>query len=431
MSANKSSFAFSRRVGLRYLLSRRSEVFISVMGWLSLLGISIGVAVLVIVMSVMAGFEETFRDKIVGATAHISIKRGGELLRDYETVLKLAKAHPEVLGASPYTYSQALLRTDRMASGLLIRGLPSDGILTENLKTQLKSGSVELLFNPPEHEQTSPDGTVNMAKLPGLIVGRELARSLGLSLGSIVSLLSPQVGSSPFGLVPKFKRWQVVGVYSSGLVEYESSLAYSAMAEAQSFFDLNSSVSGVDVMVRDVLRAGHVARELESQLLKLPHGERYLVQDWGELNKPLWDAIGLEKKVQFIVLLLIVVMASISVVNMLVMVVLEKKRDIAVLKTLGATRKEIGDIFRVQGFLIGLVGTTLGLATGLIGALALKRYGFPLDERVFPISTVPVSLNGTTFIWVGLAAVAISILATIYPAWRASKLEPLELLRRE
>jgi lipoprotein-releasing system permease protein len=382
-------------------------------------------------MSVMAGFEETFRDKIVGATAHISIKRSGEILRNFENVIELTAKNTEVLGASEYTYSQALLRTDRMASGLLIRGIPAQGILTQNLKTQIKSGSVDGLFDPPEHEQTGPDGEANFVKLPGLIIGRELSRSLGLNLGSIVSLLSPQVGSSPFGLVPKFKRWQVVGIYSSGLVEYESSLAYSSISEAQSFFDLNGGVSGIDVMVKDVLRAGEVARELEAQLLKLPQGERFLVQDWGELNKPLWDAIGLEKKVQFIVLLLIIVMASISVVNMLVMVVLEKKRDIAVLKTLGATRREIGDIFRIQGFLIGVVGTALGLAFGLLGALALKRYGFPLDERVFPISTVPVSLSGTTFLWVGLAAVAISILATIYPAWRASRLEPLELLRRE
>ena len=300
------------------------------MGGLSLLGIAVGVAVLIIVMSVMAGFEETFRDKIVGATAHISVKRGGELLRNYEEVLSAIREDPEVIGASPYTYSQALLRTDRMASGLLIRGIPADGTIADTLKSQLTVGSIEGLFAPPTIEQPGlTEGEINVVALPGIIIGREVARSLGLSLGSIVSLLSPQVGSSPFGLVPKFKRWQVVGVYASGLVEYESSLAYTAMQEAQRFFDLNGSVSGIDVMVKDILRAGQVAQGIDSRISQFGN---FLVQDWGELNKPLWDAIGLEKKVQFIVLLLIVIMASISVVNMLVMVVLEKKRDIAILK---------------------------------------------------------------------------------------------------
>lgn len=423
-----SSFAFSRRVGLRYLFSKRSEVFISVMGGLSLLGIAVGVAVLIIVMSVMAGFEETFREKIVGATSHISVKRSGRLIGNSEEVLGAIQSVPLVKGASPYTYSQALLQSDRMATGLLIRGLPADGILADSLKKELTAGSFESLFHPPAIEQMVADGSINSVMLPGLIVGRELARSFGLSVGSIVSLLSPQVGSSPFGLVPKFKRWQVVGVYSSGLIEYESSLAYAGISDAQRFFDLGHSVSGIDVMVQNVLEAGTVARKIENSLEPLG---QFLVQDWAELNKPLWDAIGLEKKVQFIVLLLIVVMASISVVNMLVMVVLEKRKDIAILKTLGATSREIGNIFRVQGFLLGLVGTALGLIGGLLGALALKVYGFPLDDRVFPISTVPISLRVATFVWVGLAAVAISVLATIYPAWRASRLEPLELLRHE
>jgi len=265
-------------------------------------------------------------------------------------------------------------------------------------------------------------------KLPGIVIGQELSLSLGLYPGMTIALLSPQVSASPMGLVPKYKRFVVSQVYKSGLSNYESALVYIDLREAQKFFRMGDGVTGIEVRVNNVDEAPQIAQKILNSLEGI---QSFYTQDWTTVNKPLWDAIRLEKKVYFIVLLLIIVMASFSIISTLVLLVLEKRGDIAVLRTLGARRVDIGNIFRLQGAIIGGLGTILGLILGYIACIVLDQYGFPLDERIFPISQVPVRIDLLNFAVVGISSFVICLLATIYPAYRASRLEPASVLRYE
>jgi lipoprotein-releasing system permease protein len=270
-------------------------------------------------------------------------------------------------------------------------------------------------------------GEEGEATIPGIVIGRSLAHSLGVFVGTPVSILSPQVSSTPFGLVPSFRRFVVVGTYSSGLVEYENGVAYVALEEAQRFFGMGDTVTGLEVRVKDINAAPALAREVLERLGGI--GSGFSVRDWTLTNKPLWDAIQLEKTVYFIVLLLIIVMASFSIVTTLIMIVLEKRKDIAIMKTLGASTASVGRIFRIQGAVIGGLGTAIGLVLGLVGCLGLKKFGFPIDERIFQMSTLPIHIEPLNFVATGVAAFAICFFATVYPARRAAQLEPSEVLR--
>ena len=270
-------------------------------------------------------------------------------------------------------------------------------------------------------------GAIEPVHLPGILIGKELARSYGLSTNSIISLLSSNVSSTPLGLVPKFRRFVVVGSYNSGLIEYESGVAYAAIEEAQKFFKLGSSITGLEIRVKDVNTSREITVKVMDKLHEFPGS--FFAQDWTEANKPLWEAIRLEKRVYFIVLLLLVVLASFSIISTLVMIVLEKRKDIAVLKTLGASNRSVAGIFFIQGAVIGLLGTISGLLLAYIGCKTLQIYGFPLDERIFQMSQVPIRIVPLNFCLVGMSSFLICLLATLYPAWRASSLHPSEVLR--
>lgn len=424
------SFAFSKRIALRYLWAKRPEAFISILSIISVLGVAIGVIVLNVVMAVMTGFEHELREKIVGANSHVVVRRTVGRIDEWEAVSARIQSVADVQSVSPFTYHQALVRTDSGASGVLVRGVLKGSSAADQVRSYVgRQETFDNLFSAPAvitHDET---GQEQSAQLPGLLVGRELAQSLGLFPGSSVSILTPTMTSTPFGLVPRFRRFLVVGHYSSGLVGYESELAYASLPDAQAFFGMGNSVSGLEVRVADIDKAPQVARAILDQLGGL--GEGFLVQDWTETNKALWDALRLEKKVYFIVLLLIVVMASFSIVSTLVMIVLEKRKDIAVLMTLGASSKNIARIFWIQGAAIGLVGTILGLVGGVAGCILLREYGFPLDERIFQMSQVPVRIEPINFVVTGVCAFFICLLATIYPARRASSLQPVDVLRYE
>ncbi|MBX7143203.1 MAG: ABC transporter permease [Oligoflexia bacterium] len=425
-----SSNAFSRKVAFRYLWSRRGEAFISIITLISVLGVAIGVMVLNIVLSVMTGFEHELREKIVGANSHVVVRRISGRIDAWEGAASAIEAVPGVDSVSPFTYSQGLLRTQTGATGVLVRGILKDTAAGQQLAQYVgDKKEFEALFSPTAIEVQTEEGQLDTAQLPGILVGRELSRNLGLLPGSPVSVLAPTLTSTPFGLVPKFRRFVVVGTYSSGLVGYEAELAYVAMPAAQQFFAFGSSISGIEVRVKDIDQAPRIAKLILDKLGGLASG--FLVQDWTESNKALWDAMRLEKKVYFIVLLLIIVMASFSIISTLVMIVLEKRKDIAVMMTLGASSRSIGRIFRLQGAIIGGIGTLLGLAAGYLGCLALREYGFPLDERIFQMSTVPVQIEPLNFALVGLAAFIICFAATIYPARRAASLQPSDVLRYE
>lgn len=425
-----SSLGFSKRIASRYLWSRRSEAFITMITYISIIGVALGVMVLNIVMGVMTGFEHELRSKIIGANSHITVRKLGGKISGWQQTSEVVARVPGVKSVSPFTYHQALLKTDGGSAGLILRGLAAGTSASSQLAGYLSPGSqIESLFQPPTVNVTDEDGQAADVRLPGIVVGRELARSYGLTQGAPVALLSPQVGSTPFGLVPKFRRFVVAGIYSSGLVEYESGLAYVPLDEAQKFFRMGDAVSGLEVQVDDIYQAPVIAKNIVEALGGFSSG--LYAEEWGQSNKPLWDAMRLEKKVYFLVLLLIIVMASFSIITTLIMIVLEKRRDIAVLKTLGASTAAIANIFRIQGAVIGGIGTLLGLLSGWLGCLALREYGFPIDERIFQMSTVPVSIDWLNFLVSGTAAFVICCLATIYPARRASRMDPAELLRYE
>ncbi|MBX7137820.1 MAG: ABC transporter permease [Oligoflexia bacterium] len=421
------SLRFSRKIALRYLWSRRAEAFITIITIISILGVAIGVMVLNIVMAVMTGFEYELRDKIVGTNSHIVVRRLGGKIEGWEKVSEALAKIDGVSSVSPYTYHQGLLRTDSGASGILIRGIAEHTAGADQLAHYMEKGQdVAQLFRPQKVKLEDSD---QVAELPGLIIGKELARSSAILVGTPVSLLSPQVGSTPFGLMPRFRRFVVAGSYSSGLVEYENGLAYAKLEDAQKFFGMGSAVSGLEIRVKDIEQSAKLTRTAMELLTGI--GPGFYAEDWTEQNKPLWDAIRLEKKVYFLVLLLIIVMASFSIITTLIMIVLEKRKDIAVLKTMGASTADVSNIFRLQGAVIGGIGTTAGLLGGYLGCLMLKRYGFPIDERIFQMSTLPIRIEPVNFIAVGIAAFAICCVATIYPALRASRLQPSDVLRHE
>lgn len=423
-------WAFSRFVALRYLWSKRSEAFISIITVISILGVAIGVMVLNIVMAVMTGFETTLREKIVGTDSHIVVHQFNGRIPEWQDAVAKISSVAGVKSVSPFTYNQVLLKSDVRSTGILVRGISEGSASANQVESYMKGKQdLSLLFNPPSVPVTDADGNETEANLPGLVIGRELAVNMALHVGETVSVLSPQVASSPFGLMPKFRRFVISGTYNSGLIEYESSVAYMDLKESQRFFNLGNSVTGLEIRVVDV----NAAPEISKRILEVLGGTSsgFTASDWTVTNKALWDAIRLEKRVYFIVLLLIIVMASFSIITTLIMLVLEKRKDIAVMKTIGADTRSIGRIFSFQGAAIGAIGTTLGLVLGLGGCFALKEYGFPIDQRVFQMSELPVRIEWQNFVMTGTASFLICLFATIYPSRRASRLEPTDILRYE
>jgi lipoprotein-releasing system permease protein len=421
---------------MRYLWSKRSEAFITIITVVSILGVAIGVMVLNMAMAIMTGFQSELKSRIVGANSHILIRSLDGRMSGWREVANRIAAVQGVTSVSAFTQHQALIKSERpfggeRAVGLLIRGIEKGSSAAGQVGSYMKLTPEEELplFSPPPLVVHRTDGTEDEATLPGIIIGRELQRTLGVLVGSPVSILSPQVTSSPFGLMPRFKRFVVAGIYQSGLIEFESGLAYANLPDAQQFFGMGDGVSGLEVRVANIDRAPQVTSLIMSDLKDLAAG--LYAQDWTETNRPLWEALKFERRVYAIVLLLIIVMASFSIVTTLIMLVLEKRKDVAILRTMGATSQAIGTIFFVQGAIIGALGTLLGLVLGVLGCLGLTWYGFPLDEQIFQMSTVPVHMEPLNFILVGAVAFLICCLATLYPAWRASQLHPSEVLRYE
>ena len=421
---------FSSFIAKRYLWSKRSEAFITILTIISITGVALGVAVLNITMSIMTGFETTLKEKIVGANSHITIRKVGGSLDQWKAVRDVVFKVPEVTSVSPFTYNQALLKVENKSVGILIRGIEKSSASSDELQSDTPNDpeAINRMFDPDPVSVFTESGQADTVVLPGIIIGKELSVNYGLSRGDVVSLLSSQVSSTPMGLLPKFKRFVVAGVYSSGLIEYESGVAYMPISDAQSFFKLAGDVTGLEVKIKDLNKSPQVTQAI-TQAVSGEIGGPIYAQDWSEQNKPLWEAIRMEKRVYFIVLLLLVVLASFSIISTLVMLVLEKRKDIAVLKTLGATDSAIAKIFRTQGAVIGAVGTILGLLLGYIGCKILQAYGFPLDERIFQMSQVPVKIDLMNFLIVGVCSFIICFISTWYPSKRAASLHPSEILR--
>ncbi len=421
---------FEPFVAFRYLRSKRKEVFVSVITIISLLGVAISVMVLNIVLSVMTGFEEELQSKLIDANAHVTIRRFTGNLTYTPQLDEIVGSIPGVKSVYPFTYSQAMVKTQQGARGILVRGVPNETDSKEKLqKNLLEKESITSLYSKYPVDILRPDGLTEKVELPTIIIGEELQRRMGVEVGGLVTLLSPDFSSSPLGLMPRHRRFVVSGIYSSGLVEYEAGLIYMGIDEAKRFFDFEDKVSGVELSVVDRNNTALIIKSLETALEDYPDG--LVLSDWTDQNKPLWEAIKLEKRVYFIVLLLLILVASFTIVATLVMVVMEKGRDIAIFKTMGASDSQILRIFMLQGGIIGFSGVLLGTVFGYLGCIALRTYGFPIDARVFSLDTVPVHMNVNNFLVVAVCGFVITSLVGLYPARRASRLVPAEALRFE
>lgn len=424
------SLSFELYVALRYLRSKRKEVFISIITIISVLGVALSVMVLNLVLAVMSGFERELQAKLINANAHLVVRKLNGYMDGWEDVSKKIRAVPGVSDVFPYTYNQAMITSPHGARGLIIRGIANSDSARSKLTEILERGTaIDDLFNPPAIEVERPDGSADSVTLPSVIVGAALSQTLHLVPGRPVSMFSPEMSASPQGLIPRARRFTVVGTYHSGLIEYETGLAYTSIESAQKFFSLGDSVTGIEVSVLDVFQA----KAIGERIMEVLGGDRsgYFATDWGAQNKPLWDAFALEKRVYFIVLLLLILTASFSIISTLVMVVMEKSRDIALLKSLGATDRSVLGIFLIQGCVIGFVGVLTGTIFGYLGCIGLREYGFKIDQTVFGIDKVPVLLESSNFVVVAIAGFVITSLAGVYPARRAARLRPAEALRFE
>ncbi len=410
-------------VGLRYLFARRRETFISLITLISVLGVMIGVMTLNVVMAVMTGFEEVLRDRLLGINAHVAVLKPGDILTDYERLIAAVLQEKGVEAAAPSIFGQVMLSSGRRVSGVVVRGIDPDR-MTRVIEIQryMKEGSLEALKNP---HSVMLDGKTT--SLPGLILGSRLAGQLGVMMGDPIQVISPLGTPGPLGIIPKIRRFVVAGLFDSGMHEYDSSLVYMNLSDAQRFFDLKDAVTSIEVRVRDVYQAQEVAKKIQQRL-----GLPYWAEDWSRLWPNLFSALRLEKTVYFLVLLLMVLIGAFNIVSTLIMVVMEKRRDIAILQSMGATRRGIWRIFMIKGCLIGFVGTVLGVIFGYLVCLLIQRYQFiELPKDVFLISTVPVRIYFINFIVVGVASFLICLLASIYPARKAAQLDPVEIIRYE
>jgi len=419
-------------ISLRYLRARRKQVFVSIITFISVAGIFLGVAALIIVLAVMNGFETDLRNKILGVNSHIVVTDYSGGMQNYRQIMGDVAAIPGVEAATPFIYSQAMLRKGTATTGIILRGLSLQDALKVINIGKIKEGSLkglESASRPISAAQTGP------APRPGIVIGRELAKNLGLFLNDQVFVISPSGVSTPMGMTPRMKPFVVAGIFESGFYEYDSTLAYISLEECQNFLNMGELVSGLELRVSDIYQAGQIARQIEKKL-----GFRYWARNWMEMNKNLFSALKLEKRVMFIILSLIVLVAAFNIISALIMIVMEKNKDIAILKAMGATRSGIMKIFIFQGVIVGAIGALLGTLAGLAVALNLEKislfveklFGFKiLPGDVYYLSELPSQVNYGDVAIIIVGTLLISFLATIYPSWRASRLAPAEALRYE
>lgn len=418
--------SFEWFIGLRYLKAKRKQTFISLITLISILGVTVGVMALIIVIAVMTGMQDHLREKILGINSHILILEYSDYgMEKYREVARKALSVPHVVSATPFTYHQVMLSAGNRVSGLVLRGVdPSTQGKVSDLEKYMVEGNIRFL----DVASRAAESEGETQKSPeGIILGNELAKTVDVVVGDTVKVISPLGRMTPGGLVPKFKTFKVVGIFQSGMFEYDSGLAFTSIRSAQKFFQLGDHVTGVELKLDDIYRSGEVSEKLTRKL-----GFPYYTRDWVEMNRNLFSALKLEKIVLFIILTLIIFVAAFNIVSTLIMVVMEKGRDIAILKSMGATSRNIMKIFLLDGLIIGFLGTVVGCAGGLGVCHLLEKYRFiKLPSDVYYLDTLPVQVEFWDVFAISLAAILITFLATIYPSWNASRLDPAEALRYE
>jgi lipoprotein-releasing system permease protein len=405
---------FELHIALRYLLAKRRQAFISVISIFSTVGVIVGVMAVIVALAIMTGLQQELRDRILGSSPHVYVWKGSGIT-DYHAEADKIRGLPHVVGAAPAIMGQGLLSVAQETVPVQIKGIdPALEPQVTDLKQALRSGSLEALNTPAE-------GTAD-----GILLGKDLAARLNVTAGDDVMLTTPQGTLTPMGMFPKTRRLRVVGIFSLGLLEFDSTYGYVSLDVAKRLLG-KDRVDHIQVRVDDIWAASEVA---DSIPLKL--GEEYIKQDWKEMNRQLFSALWLEKIAVSLAIGLIVMVAALNIVTSLILLVMEKNRDIAILKTMGASAKSVTIIFMMQGLIIGIVGTTIGGAGGYALATVFDRYQLirvPID--VYQISHLPFTVLPQDFVLVVVAAVIVCFLATIYPSRQAARLDPAQALRYE
>jgi lipoprotein-releasing system permease protein len=407
-------------VGLRYTRAKRRNHFISFISLTSMAGIALGVAALIVVLSVMNGFQTELRARILGVASHVQISGANNRLEDWQAVVKVATQHPRVRAAAPFVNAQGMLSAGQGVRGVVVRGvLPAQEDSVAEIGRHMRAGRLDAL----------------RAGEFGIVLGTDLARTLSAMPGDQVTLIAPQGRVTPAGVIPRLKQFTVVGLFEIGMFEYDSGLALIHLEDAQRLYQMDSSVSGVRLKLDDLFAARTVARELLAKL-----GNEFYASDWTRSHANFFRAVEIEKRVMFIILTLIVAVAAFNIVSTLVMLVTDKQADIAILRTLGASPGSVMQIFVVQGALIGVIGTLIGVVGGVLLAFnvdvvvpALERtLGFKfLSKDVYYISDLPSEVQVMDVTTIGLMSLVLSFFATLYPSWRAARVNPAEALRYE
>jgi lipoprotein-releasing system permease protein len=450
---------FELFIATRYLRAKRRQAFIGVITAISVLGVAAGVASLIVALAINNGFRQDLQARLLGSTAHVSLLRvESDGIKDWRPLLDKLSKQPHVVAAAPAIYEQVLISRGPRARGAVLKGmLPQYERNVSDLLNSVALGSANALdeddasvvpglrpgldgAEPRPHTDTSssnsPDDLASVqqrqAAMPPIILGHDMADEIGATVGSIVLVTSPQGELTPFGMVPKYIRFRVAGIFNSGFYDYDSSWAFIRLSDAQQLFGLGDIVSVLQFKLDDIYRAGEVAQQLEQAADTISQSHGFMATNWMEQNKPLFRALRLERLVTFITIGLIVFVAALNILISLIMMVMEKTKDIAVLMSLGTKRKQIRRVFIAQGVLIGLIGTAIGLVIGYAISFAGGHYHFlSLSAEVYSIDYVPFAPRLLDGALVSLVSIGISFIATIYPSWSAARILPAESLRYE
>lgn len=440
---------FELFIATRYLRAKRRQAFIGIITGISIVGVAAGVASLIVALAINNGFRQDLQERLIGSTSHVSLLRvADDGIKDWPTLLERLSKQPHVVAAAPAIFEQVLISRGPRARGAVLKGMiPADERKVGDLLNTIKEGSANPLEEdsaknedhvgtatpgaPVTAENDSPDSLAGVyarvAAMAPIILGKDMADNLGATVGSVVLVTSPQGELTPFGMVPKYSRFRVVGIFNSGFYDYDSSWAFTRLSDAQRLFGLGDLISVIEFRVDDIYKADQVSRELEDAA-----GKGFMATNWMEQNQALFHALRLERLVTFITIGLIVFVAALNILISLIMMVMEKTKDIAVLLSMGTRKAQVRNIFIAQGVLIGVIGTAIGLLLGYAISYAGGHYHIiSLSPEVYSIDYVPFAPRPMDGVLVALVAIGVSFIATLYPSWSAGRTLPAEALRYE